>query len=116
MRRILFCAVIGFFIGKNAYNHNPIKIRKAFDETPYDLMEHNENMTNLTYVKLIQVKNIQKTCDELKGSPYPYTVLACAHFRKFLILGICSVYTDQTPSYWTLGHEMRHCFQGHFHD
>ena len=38
---------------------------------------------------------------------------ACALWNR--ADGICTIVTSTTTSHQALGHEMRHCFEGHFH-
>ena len=117
MRKILICTVIGFIVGKSLIPTNKIKkkITNPFTESPYDRMDYQDNMTNFTYVHWIQVDNVQKTCDGLNDKPYSHPVLACAVFSSYFFINVCSIYSSKKLSSWTLGHEMRHCFQGHFH-
>ncbi len=120
MRNVLIAFFVSFLCGIFLSYHsenikNKGKITDAFNESPYDRMDYQDNMTNFTYVRWIQVDNVQKTCGEIKGSPFLTPVLACADYRNYFLFHVCSIYSSQKLTMWTLGHEMRHCFQGYFH-
>jgi hypothetical protein len=118
MRNILICGVIGFLIGMALIPTNKTKIKtktNPFTESPYDHFDYQDNITSFTYVHWIQVDNIQKACDDLKGTPYLTPVVACAVYRSYFFINVCSIYSAKRLNMWTLGHEMRHCFQGDFH-
>lgn len=88
-------------------------------ESPYDKFSNDKNFTNKTSVEWITVPDIQATCDadNLKrtGKRFGFSVEACSHWDKSIFGNTCVIYTERKVSYWTLGHELRHCFQGFFH-
>ena len=46
-------------------------------------------------------------------SPYVFTVAGCYKFKD----GVCHIYTQDGKEHMEeLGHELKHCFDGHFHD
>jgi hypothetical protein len=120
MRNVLIAFVIAFLVGFYWTSHSQKskskgKVTNTATESPYDRMDYQNNITNFTYVRWIQVDNVQKACDDLKGTPYLTPVVACAVYRSYLFINFCSIYSAKRLNMWTLGHEMRHCFQGDFH-
>lgn len=89
-------------------------------ESPYDKFTGNANFTDKTKVNWKQVKDIQKECNiesKKRGyAGYNYPIEGCSfwdvdEFRN----NTCVILTPLSTTYWTLGHELRHCFQGSFH-
>jgi hypothetical protein len=59
-------------------------------------------------------KDVNKACaaEHAKhGSKLMYQVDACAVWHK----NTCKIITKKKPTEEDVGHEIRHCFQGHFH-
>lgn len=88
-------------------------------EDPNALFGTSKNITNMTTVSWRQVKDVQKACNDeslkrgLGGFDFP--VEACSFWGKRLMLDVCLIITEKKTSMATLGHEIRHCFQGAFH-
>ena len=62
-------------------------------------------------VEWIVVDDVSKVCQghaPIKGKEY----IACARFNDH----VCKVYTKSKLTLSILGHEMRHCFEGHWHN
>jgi hypothetical protein len=121
MRNVLIAFVIAFLVGFYWSSHSQNrqskgKVTNTATESPYDRMDYQNNITNFTYVRWIPVDNVQKACDEEKGTPYLTPVLACASYKNYFLFHICSIYSSKELTMWILGHEMRHCFQGSFHN
>jgi hypothetical protein len=60
------------------------------------------------------VNDVNKSCaaEHAKyGSKLMYQVDACAVWYK----NTCKIITKKKPTEEDVGHEIRHCFQGHFH-
>lgn len=90
-------------------------------ESPYDKFSAKSNFTNQTTVEWVQVDNVRIGCDKeskSRGLPgYPKPVEACSFWNKTLFGGnTCLIITPKHVQYWTFGHELRHCFQGRFHN
>ena len=95
-------------------------LAEEYHENPYTMFSTDKNFTTRTNINWIVVDNIQETCDKLKikhtGKPFPYKVLACSQWKNNLIFkSECNIYTAKNVNTLTLGHEVRHCFQGDFH-
>jgi hypothetical protein len=93
----------------------------AFTEKPNEKFEVNKNFTKKTTITWNGIeKNINEFCQKesvkrgLGGFQYP--VDACSFWDQD-ILGndVCAIYTKKLASQVTLGHEVRHCFQGSWH-
>jgi len=63
-------------------------------------------------VKWLIVKDLEKACFGKKKDVNQGELHGCAKFNK----KICIVYTKQQTTLANLGHEMRHCFEGHWHN
>lgn len=87
----------------------------AYYEDPHQAFPTSKNMTNQTTVTWEAVDNVQVACE--KGSHkrgyggFNYPVEACSFWNK----STCHVITAKKVNFHTLGHEIRHCFQGAFH-
>ncbi len=60
------------------------------------------------------VEDITKICKEKHNieAPGATPILACTAWQS----DKCTIYTDIKPSYELLGHEVRHCFDHHWHN
>jgi hypothetical protein len=87
----------------------------GFSEDPKAMFPASKNFTNQTTVRWEAVDNVQAACE--KGSHrrgyggFNYPVEACSFWDK----STCHVITAKKVNFHTLGHEIRHCFQGAFH-
>lgn len=88
-------------------------------ESPYDKFGSEKNVSKKTTVEWYAIPNVQEVCDansqELNGHKYGYKVDGCSKWNHSLFSDTCVIYTHLKTDYWTLGHELRHCFQGNFH-
>lgn len=88
-------------------------------ESPYDKFTGKSNFTDSTQVKWIQVSNVLATCDKeskRRGfAGYKIPIDGCSFWDTTLFGHTCLIITPLTTDFWTLGHELRHCFQGSFH-
>lgn len=92
----------------------------AFNDDPYvvfDATTRNQNPINLNWVT---VKDPSTTCQQeskkrgLGG--WPYKVYACTFWNDDGIANKCTIITGHQTNMHQLGHEVRHCFQGPYHD
>jgi hypothetical protein len=81
----------------------------TFTARPYE-----ERVTEATIVTWITVDDIQETCKNLGiKDPGPFRhLLGCVKYSK----KTCRIYTEKITSMEILGHELRHCFEGKFHE
>ncbi len=88
----------------------------AFSDDPNEMFSASSNYTDNSFIKWIAVDNVQKTCDlESKKRGYggiSWPIKACSFYNG----NRCDIYTAKNLNMHTLGHEVRHCFQGNFHN
>ncbi len=83
---------------------------------PFDASKNQTKKVELTW---LTVDNPAQACEteakrrfrDFKG--YGYAPDACAFWDESF--KTCTVITKKRPSMHDLGHEVRHCFQGHWH-
>jgi hypothetical protein len=84
--------------------------------TPYKVIDYNvpaKPGTRSTIVKWIVVDDVDKVCRQL-NTVASTKILGCSRWTKDHSL--CEIYTGPSTSHQILGHELHHCFDGHFHD
>lgn len=91
-------------------------------ETPYDQFTNEKNITNNTSVTWQTVDNVKAACDaeNIRRGFGPFQIGskvmdACSFRDKVGSEHTCVIITAKTTNYWNIGHELRHCFQGRFH-
>jgi hypothetical protein len=103
MKKTLFTTLLFYSLSASAWD-NP--------SANFDASKNTSESLTITWKV---VDNVQKVCEEeskrrgYKG--FGYTVNACS----FWIGNQCTIITKQQTSMHTLGHEIRHCFQGNWH-
>jgi hypothetical protein len=104
--RLVMCLLIAFSPISMAHNH-----LKLFDAQ--------RNITNMSIISWETVDNVQARCEEeskkrgLGG--FGINLEACSFWGKRLGADVCHIITEKKTNIDTLGHEVRHCFQGSFH-
>ena len=87
----------------------------AFNDDPNELFDSKNNYTDNSAIRWFPVDNVQKTCDlESKKRGYggiSWAIKACSFYTG----NQCDIYTSKKLNMHTLGHEVRHCFQGNYH-
>lgn len=108
-RVILHAITLIILNPKPAESHSHLK--------PFDALK---NITESSFVTWETASNIQKRCDEesrkrgLGG--FKINVEACSFWGKRLGISVCHIITEKRTNIDTIGHEIRHCFQGFFHN
>lgn len=106
MKIKIYLGVVFFVITSNVF---------AFNDDPNEMFNTNGNYTNNSIIQWFPVDNVQKTCDaESKKRGYggiSWAVKACSFYNG----NRCDIYTAKNLNMHTLGHEVRHCFQGNWH-
>lgn len=86
-----------------------------YDESPTVPFSTSANMHKTVSVTWLTSPNPQATCNaEAKKRGYKdfgFSVLGCAFWTG----ASCTIVTKTNPNMHTLGHEIRHCFQGDWH-
>jgi len=92
---------------------------KAFKDNPYSMFSAEKNHVQKTTIEWRPVENLQNECEKeskkrgFKGFGYPVT--ACSFWDNGIRGNRCIVFTAKNLNMHTLGHEVRHCFQGNYH-
>lgn len=86
------------------------------DRMRFEPLPPEQRMLNEPKVKLLVRKDGYEFCSRITGVPISPTSrpMACAYWnvkRKE-----CTVITPEVTGYNYVGHEVRHCFEGAFHD
>ena len=89
------------------------------EKSPTEMYSMERLMTNQSVVKLITVDNIRKSCEAqshlLNLGGFKNSLEACSFWSKKDGVHNCTIIVDKMTNNDTLGHEIRHCFQGLFH-
>jgi len=81
----------------------------------FQAMDINDRITNTTVVTWELVDDIDATCRKIippvEIEKYT-TIYGCAQWST----NMCKIYTSTTTTAAILGHELRHCFEGNWHE
>ena len=83
------------------------------------LFDARKNITARTYITWEQARDVEGRCNEesrrrgFNGFKVPLE--ACSFWGKVQDTDVCHIITENKLTHDTLGHEVRHCFQGDFH-
>jgi hypothetical protein len=92
---------------------------KEFHEEPNALFDTKKNFAKMVVVTWETTKNVQKRCDEESKSRglsgFDYEVEACSFWGTRFGVNVCHIITEKKTTLATIGHEMRHCYQGSWH-
>ena len=87
----------------------------AYDESPTKSFSTNSNRYETVKITWLTSNNPQAVCNkEAKKRGYKdfgFSLQACAFWTD----NICTIVTSKNPNMHSLGHEVRHCFQGDWH-
>ena len=112
MAKFLTILLMGLFV-QTAYS------KEVFKDNPYSMFSAKDNMEKQTNVIWRPVSDIQKECEKeslkRKLGGFGYSVTACSIWEKGPRGPQCLIITAMKLNMHTLGHEMRHCFQGNYH-
>lgn len=86
------------------YDDNPKK--------PFDASNHNYETMLITWKA---VKDVNKECNKMRvkrgETPFGFSVDACSSWSGRM----CTIITKAKPTMWSVGHEIRHCYEGNWH-
>ena len=89
----------------------------AYYEDPHQQFDMTNNQTNNTQIKFIQAANVTQACDaesKCRGfGGFGIAVDACSFYNASMTE--CTIITGRKANFHTIGHEVRHCLQGHWH-
>ena len=84
-------------------------------EDPHQKFPTSKNHTNKSVITWTTVKDVQAECERQSHrrgyGGFNYPVEACSFWGK----DSCEIVTSKVVNFHTVGHEIRHCFQGNFH-
>lgn len=87
----------------------------GFDDNPSTPFNATNNARTEMTVKWLAVADVQSACEQASkqvgNKGFGFAVNACSFWQK----NKCVIITKDRPTMGTLGHEMRHCFQGSWH-
>jgi hypothetical protein len=89
-------------------------------DEPFKEFDATRNMVNKTVIVWRQEANVTQACDAESrrqgNGGFGYNVLGCSFYTVEKNISYCTILTPQRTTLANLGHEVRHCFQGHWHD
>lgn len=92
----------------------------AFNDDPLELFNATKRMTGHVDLNWVVVEDASVTCQQeskkrgLGG--WPYKVYACTFWNDGGVVNKCTIITSKYTNMHQVGHELRHCFQGAYHD
>jgi hypothetical protein len=88
-------------------------------ENPHEAFRFTKVHSNNITVTLITTKNVQATCNvqsKKRGfGGFSEAVEACSFWDSSSVNNKCTVVLPEVTNFHTIGHEVRHCFQGNWH-
>ena len=95
----------------------PTPVRAEIDErAPFDATNL---VSDFALIRWQRVKNVNAVCHKQRRErglgEFGHKVEACAFWIKKPFVNLCTIYTSKRTTMETVGHEVRHCFQGSFH-
>jgi hypothetical protein len=81
--------------------------------TPFQAMDISKRITNSTVVTWELVDDVDATCRKIiPPVEEDTTIYGCTQWST----NSCKIYTGRTTTVAILGHELRHCFEGNWHE
>ena len=94
-------------------------VNAGLERSPLELYSMTNLKTTNSTVTIKVVKDIQKACEaesiKLGLGGFGYGLDACSFWRQINGQHVCTILVPENTNNDALGHEIRHCFQGHFH-
>ena len=93
----------------------------AYEDDPTALFSTDKNFTKTSKITWLPQTNLQEACEresKKRGmGKFGYSLQACS-FWDYEKDGtpVCTIYTKKNASMHSIGHELRHCFQGPWHE
>lgn len=88
-------------------------------ENPHEAFRFTKVHSNNITVTLITTMNVQATCNvesKKRGfGGFAEAVEACSFWESSSVNNKCTVVLPEVTNFHTIGHEVRHCFQGNWH-
>jgi hypothetical protein len=84
-------------------------------DDPKEIFDTNANLVEKTSITWRTVDDVQTECEKESRSRgyggFGFSIQACSFFDKTT----CTIITSKKTTMHTIGHEVRHCFQGNWH-
>jgi len=85
----------------------------SLSDNSFKAVKPEKRLTNKTTVMWITVDDVDATCKSLNTSfTKDMNILGCAEMDR----NWCKIYTNKNTTMTVLGHELRHCFEGYWHE
>lgn len=92
---------------------------KEFQEKPNQFFGTDSNVSEKVLVTWETSKNVQKSCEKESKNRglggFDYKVEACSFWEDKNGVNACKIITGKKTTLATIGHELRHCYQGDWH-
>lgn len=92
----------------------------AYTEDPHHAFDMTHNEVNSFQVTFQVANDVNAAClaasKKRGGGGFGYRVDACSFWDDTVSGRKCTVITQPSANFHTVGHEIRHCLQGVFHD
>jgi len=115
MNTLIKYAIVGSFVLITNFSF----AEKVFKDNPYAMFSADQNEIKRTNIEWRPVENLQEVCEsesKKRGhGGFGYKVTACSFWDNGIRGNRCLVITSMNLNMHTLGHEIRHCFQGSYH-
>lgn len=90
------------------------------EKTPYDMFSTKNFTKDKVEINIVSVDNVEKTCEaesrKRGNGGFGTPMEACSFWNHNAVFGkTCSIYVSKKVNMWTLGHELRHCVEGAYH-
>lgn len=103
--------VLALWLTGCATSTTNIKIMTLKDDDPQFVVERDTSFRVINWWR-VSYEEVQKACNKYVDYRDGRQFLGCAVYSG----KTCNVYTTTTVTHQLLGHEIRHCFYGNFHD
>jgi hypothetical protein len=91
----------------------------SYEDKPFENFDTRKNFANKGEIVWRQAEDVNTACEResrrIGNNGFGYAVQACSFWFVSGNKTVCTIITGRTTNLVTLGHELRHCFQGEFH-
>ena len=91
----------------------------SYEDKPFENFDTKKNFANRGDIVWRQADDVNAACEResrrIGNNGFGYALLACSFWVRSGDKTVCTIITGHKTNLTTLGHEVRHCFQGEFH-
>ena len=91
----------------------------SYEDKPFENFDTKKNFANKGDIIWKQAEDVNAACEResrrIGNNGFGYAVQACSFWVVSGNKTVCTIITGHKTNLVTLGHEIRHCFQGGFH-